>query len=134
MIIYIYFFAGGYLAFLSLFSCRVNHLNLSMHLVTLCYSEFGEFSDALYFRYAEETRRRYRDLINTETSTDQRWNYNYQLFGSTGSSANAIKLNNYGSGDGENWKSYVFLSGKPDPLPFTQTNDLNQYSFYIPGL
>ena len=103
-----------------------------MYLTTLRCSEFGEFKNALYFRYAGGTESRYRDLINTQ-SGDGGWNFNYQLFGSTGSSANAIKLNNYGSGDGGNWKSYVFLSGKPDPLPFTPADNLNQFSFNIPG-
>ena len=109
------------------------HLNLCMHLTTLRCSEFGEFKNALHFRYAGGTKSSYRDLITNVSGSVSGWNNNYQLFGSTGSSANAIKLNNYGSDDGENWKSYVFLSGKPDPLPFTQHDDLNRYSFYIPG-
>ena len=104
-----------------------------MYIVTLCSREFGEFTDALYFRYAGGTTRSYRDLINFE-SNDGGWNNNYQLFGSTGISGNTIKLNNYANGDGGSWKSYVFLSGKPDPLPFTQANNLNLYSFNIPGL
>ena len=66
-----------------------------MYLTTLCYSVVGEFTDALYFRYAGVTRTS-RDLINTELGNDG-WTINYQLFGSTGSSANAIKLNNYGT-------------------------------------
>ena len=106
-----------------------------MYLTTLCYSVVGEFTDALHFRYAGETESRYRGLITTEPGNVGGWNYNYQLFGSNGSPANAIKLNNYGSGDGGYWKSYVFLSGKPDPLPFTQnSNNLNRFSFHIPGL
>ena len=104
-----------------------------MYFITLCCSEFGEFTDALYFRYAGLTRGSFRDLINTQSGNGG-WNYNYQLFGSTSISGNTIKLNNYASLDGGNWNSYVFLSGKPDPLPFTQTNDLNLYSFNIPGL
>ena len=109
-------------------------LNLGMYLIALRYSEFGEFTNALYFRYLGRRRGIYRrDLITTESENDD-WNYNYQLFGSNVSSVNTIKLNNYASSDGGEWKSYVFLSEKPDPLPFTQTNDLNLYSFNIPGL
>ena len=81
----------------------------------------------------EEEKKNYKDLINTNSGNGS-WNYNYELFGSTGSSANIIKLNNYRSSDGGEWKSYVFLSKKSDPLPFNLKNDLNQDSFSIPGL
>ena len=35
------------------------------------------------------------------------WFKNYCLYGRTNSTANAIQLNNYGSGDGGGWKSYM---------------------------
>ena len=95
----------------------------------LFFSAFGEFKDALYFHYVNG-----RDLINTKRYEIKVWKDNYRLFGSNGPSTNAIKLNNYGSSDGGQWKSYVFLAGKPDPLAFAPTDNLNQYSFYIPGL
>ena len=87
------------------------------------------FKESLYFRYVQG-----RDLINTELNDSGGWNYNYNLMGSTRSSTNSIKLNSYNSLDGGNWKSYVFLAEKPDPLTFTPNQNLNKINFFIPGL
>ena len=109
---------------------QLRHFYYLLYITTVfVFSEFGEFAETIYFRYLWE-----RDLINTESSDSSVWNYNYRLFGSTGSSGDKVKLNNYGSHDGGSWKSYVFLAGQPDPLTFTSGNNLNRYSFNIPGL
>ena len=103
--------------------------SLAAMLQFIHFRAIGEFGDDVYFYHVYR-----RDQITTSALNDNSWKYNFKLFGRTKSSPNAIKLNNYITDDGGNWKSYVFLAGKPDPLTFIPRTNLNQHSFYIPGL
>ena len=100
---------------------------LNVNITSLIFSAFGEFTQQINFRYLSG-----RDLISYNDPAYD-WTFNFHLFGRTSSSLNAIKLNNYGSLDGGEWKSYVFLAGNPDPLTFASIANPNRFSFYIPG-
>ena len=90
----------------------------------------GEFAEVISFRYTEG-----RDLITISEDEGEGWINNFRLFGRFSPTSNVVKLNNYISEDGGNWKSYVFLAKKTDPLMFNKRDpNFLLLSFYIPGM